>query len=87
MEGLLLAGCLVAEGEAVETGKALDLFHFISAAGAREAEVTSLQGNVRGFRGLGSLGHFEVRARNPYNKIRSLLILLSDSSLLCCLLR
>ena len=64
MEGLLLAGCLVAEGEGVETGKALDLLHFISTAGAREAEVTSLQGNVRGFRGLRSLGHFEVRIRN-----------------------
>ena len=40
LEGLLLAGCLVTDGEGVETGKALDLLHFISTAGAGEAKVS-----------------------------------------------
>ena len=59
LEGLLVAGCLVTEGEGVETGKALDLIHFISTAGAGEAEVSGFQGNVRG---RGSFGHFEAHA-------------------------
>ena len=54
LEGLLVAGCLVTDREGVETGKALDLIHFISTAGAGEAEVSSLQGSFRG-----SFGHFE----------------------------
>ena len=64
-EGLLLAGCLVTEGEGVETGKALDLLHFISTAGAGEAEVSGLQGNFRSSRGGEYLGHFEAHA-TPY---------------------
>ena len=57
LKGLLVAGCLVAEGEGVEAGKTLDLLHFISTAGAGEAEVRGLQGY---FRGRGSFGHFEA---------------------------
>ena len=58
LEGLLVAGCLVTEGEGVETGKALDLIHFISTAGAGEAEMRSLQ---RNFWGKGSFGHSAAR--------------------------
>ena len=43
LEALLLAGCLVTEWEGVEAGKALDLIHFIPAAGAGETEVSGLQ--------------------------------------------
>ena len=46
----------------METGKALDLLHFISTAGAGEAEVTGLQWKFRGFRGGEYLGHFEAHA-------------------------
>ena len=59
LEGLLLAGCLATDGEGVVTGKALDLLHFISTAGAGEAEgsmqlaiVWKLQGLLQQYMGL-----------------------------------
>ena len=61
LEGLLLAVCLVTEGEGVEAREALDLIHFISTAGAGEAEMRGLQGSFRGRR---SFSHFSQITMN-----------------------
>ena len=82
LEVLLLAGCLVTDGEGVETGKVLDLLHFISTAGAGEAEgsmqlaiVWKLQGLLQKY--IWAFGYLKVHAA-PQVVLTTIAILLGS---------